>query len=170
MGLLRLGLALPSLLNGVHEAVVEEIDMVLHSRDERRGTKRNREEGGAGEGEEEEVEVEEDAEVEPHRDTAALMQTRRTGQGRPTPKEESWRPLTRSEKKRIAMVVRALLKFQDKAEPSLTVLAFVDEPPTMCDSGQGPEEERPPGFARGTATCPDPLAVGHAQTTRPCSH
>ena len=89
----------------------------------------------------EEVTIEEPDTAEAE-DAAALMQTGRTGQGRPTPKEESWRPLTRSEKKRIARVVRALLQFQDEAEPSLTVLAFVDETPAMCDSSRGPEEDR----------------------------
>ena len=77
-GLLRLSMALPSLLNGVHEAVTDEIERVIQSRQQRTGTKRPREEEGA-EAEEEEVQLEEDGEVDPHAEQAALVQTRGHG-------------------------------------------------------------------------------------------
>ena len=39
-------------------------------------------------------------------------------------------------------MVRDLLRFQEEAEPSLTVLAFVDDPPAMCEGGTSPDEDR----------------------------
>ena len=128
-GLLRLATALPSLLNGIQEAVAEEIEQELHTRRDHKGAKRSQEDDDRGdhrEGEdgEEEVEVEGDEECEPPRDETSLMQSG----GRPTPKEEAWRPLTRSEKERLARVVRKLLGVQANAEPSLSVLAYIRTP------------------------------------------
>ena len=137
-GLVRLGLALPSLLNGIQEAVAEEIEHVLQSRQARRGAKRQR--GEAAEGEEEEVEIEADEEVEPQHEEVAMMQSnRKMAAGRATAKEEAWRPLTQPEKRRVAEIVKALLEFQTNAEPSLTVLAYVEAPPVLC--GREPESE-----------------------------
>ena len=142
-GLVRLGLALPSLLNGIQEAVAEEIEHVLQSRQARRGAKRQREEGEAAEGEEEEVEIEADEEVEPQHEEVAMMQSnRKMAAGRPAAKEEAWRPLTQLEKRRIAEIVKALLEFQTNAEPSLTVLAYVEAPPTLCGCEPESEEDR----------------------------
>ena len=90
--------------------------------------------------EDEEVEIEEPGAGETE-DATALMQMVQAERDRPTPKEESWRPLTKPEKRRIAKLVRTLLAFQDEAEPSLTVLAFVDDPPAMCGESNGPEQD-----------------------------
>ena len=128
-GLMRLGLALPSLLHEFQEAVAEEIEMVMQSRAATRNKKRKRGEDHEVEGEEEEeVEVDEEAEAEPHHDENALMQSRRPGEGRPTLKEEVWRPISTTEKNRIVEVVKALMETQTSAEPSLTVLAYLEEP------------------------------------------
>ena len=86
-------------------------------------------------GEEEEVEVDEEAEAE-HQDENALMQSRRQAEGRPTPKEEAWRPISAAERARLVEVVRGLLGSQVTAEPSLTVLAYLEEPELHgCERG-----------------------------------
>ena len=139
-----MGLALPSLLNGVHEAVAEEIEHVLQTRQQQRGVKRNREEDDAKEGEEEEVEVEADEEVDPPSEEMAMMQTSRTKvQARPTAKEEAWKPLTPQERSRVSEIIRALLEFQTTPAPSLTVLACVEVPPVLCECEPAPEDEQP---------------------------
>ena len=111
----------------------------MQSRQGRRGVKRPRAEEGA-EAEEEEVQLEEDAEIDPQHEEAALMQANRQLQAaRPTAKEEAWRSLTRAEKQRLALAVKTLLEFQTSAEPSLTVLAFVETPAT-CACGMDEED------------------------------
>ena len=128
-GLLRLAMALPNLLSGIQEAVAEEIEQELHTRESCRGSKRSREEGEVsdphdGEEAEEEVAVEdEECELQP------MMQSH----GRPTPKEESWRPLTPQEKERLAKVVMTLLEVQKNAEPSLSIMACLQAPPGPRD-------------------------------------
>ena len=113
----------------------------MQSRQVRTGVKRPREEEGA-EAEEEEVLLEDDAEIDPRHEEAALMQTSRQLKAeRPTAKEEAWRSLTRTEKTRLALAVKTLLEFQISAEPSLTVLAFV-EAPAMCGcDGEGEDDD-----------------------------
>ena len=124
--------------------------MSLQSRQQARGTKRKRAGGKAachheGEEEEEEVEVEvEDDDTQHDRpdddgdpdpaEEVVLMQTGRGGiRGRPTAKEEAWRPLNPQEKQRMTDIIeKALLEFRRNAEPSLTVLAYVESPPTLC--------------------------------------
>ena len=140
-GLLRLAMALPNLLHGIQETVAEEIEQELHTRRASRGSKRNREDGERsalrkGEDGEEEVEVE-DEECELQHDEASMMQSR----GKPTPKEEAWRPLTPQEKARLAKVIMTLLEVQKNAEPSLSIMAYIQEPPGPCDCEAGRDIE-----------------------------
>ena len=98
----------------------------------------------AGEGEEEEeVEVDEEGTEEQQNEEVALMQAHRgQGVGKPTPKEEAWKPLTATEKGRLAGVIRALLEFQTTVEPSLALLASIEAPPVMCGCNPDSDDER----------------------------
>ena len=78
--------------------------------------------------------------------------TARRGQGKPT---DTWRPLNPQETQRtaaIAAIVKAPLKFQPDAEPSLTVLAYMESLPTLC--GCEPDWELRPALLRWLWTKP----------------